>query len=149
MNLIEILTALLTPLIAIVTVTILVLQYILANNRWRLNLYDKRFAIYLVVTTHIANVLGKASLTDQENFEFLRKTKEVDFLFKEEVIEYIREIYLKGNDLILSQKMIKGQKDEKVFENYVAINGEVINWFQKQFDITRNIFKGYLDVTKK
>lgn len=35
-------SALLVPLIAVITAWILILQYYLAKQRWRLDLYDKR-----------------------------------------------------------------------------------------------------------
>lgn len=43
----ETISAFLMPLIAIVTATIVVLQYLLAKMRWRLDLYDKRSCLFV------------------------------------------------------------------------------------------------------
>lgn len=93
---------LLTPIIAIITVSILVSQYYLAKQRWRLDLYNKRFKIYIIVLKHLTLIATSTNLSEYDNFEFIRNAREKEFLFKNDINDFIEEIYSRGNDLILT-----------------------------------------------
>lgn len=142
-------TAILTMLITIITVSILVLQYMLAKQRWRLDLYDKRLKTYIDVLHHLSNIVTFATLSNQENIEFLRKTREIDFLFKNDIQDFLQEIYTKGNDFILSGKLMENPSSEKQRLENIKKNGELMDWFAKQLDVNKELFKKYLSITKR
>lgn len=142
-------TLILSSIIAVITVSILVLQYLLTKQRWRLDLYDKRIAVYMVVMKYIANIVGNANLTHQDNMEFLRKTNEIDFLFKENIQKFLKELYKKGSSLILTQKRMEKPKDEAQRLRSCDEEIELLEWFDKQFNVSKNLFKKYLSITKK
>ncbi|MDP2959834.1 MAG: hypothetical protein Q8N71_00290 [candidate division Zixibacteria bacterium] len=74
--LIQTVSALLVPLIAVVTAWILILQYYLARQRWRLDLYNKRYPVFFATKQYIGNILINAKVTNQELFKFLIDTRD-------------------------------------------------------------------------
>ncbi|MDP3024336.1 MAG: hypothetical protein Q8O10_02250 [candidate division Zixibacteria bacterium] len=165
-------SALLTPLIALITISILVLQYLLARQRWRLDLYDKRYPVFFATKQYIGNILINAKVTDEESFKFLIDTRDKEFLFGKDVQELIDELYKRGLKLKLVQTRIDDERlnDEKrerivdenfqllqyfieqsgvateVFKKYLAIEQ---NWFVKQFERATLLFKQYLYLRQK
>jgi hypothetical protein len=95
-KMIETLSGLLTPLIAIITTAILVLQYLLAKRRWRLDLYDKRYPVYLSTKEYLSFIDQTANVTHEELTKFLRNSKDKEFLFGDDVKEYLEHLYNKG-----------------------------------------------------
>lgn len=139
----------LSSIIAVITVSILVLQYLLTKQRWRLDLYDKRIAVYIVVMKYIGNIVGNANLTHQDNMEFLRKTHEIDFLFKDDIQKFLKELYKKGSSLILTHKLMEKPKDEAQRLKSIDEEIELLEWFSSQFEESRRLFNKYLSITKR
>src|SRR3972149_6415938 len=98
-RILEILSALLTPIIAVIGVIILIYQYRLEKFKWRLALYDRRYEVYLAITQHLSNIMAIHNVSNEELFNFLRKTRDKEFLFGKEIHEFIDQIYLKSVDL--------------------------------------------------
>lgn len=86
----EILSAFLTPVIALIALYIAWMQHKTARNKLNLELYEKRYALYLAAKEFIT----KIAVSDPEVFsvaynEFDIKTNSTKFLFKEDVSKYI------------------------------------------------------------
>ena len=60
----ELLSALLTPVIAVVATMIAIFQYRTERQRWRLDMFDKRYPIYLATMSYISAVVQKGDMTD-------------------------------------------------------------------------------------
>ncbi len=80
---IKILSALLTPTIAIVGTIIGILQWIINQKRLQHELFDRRIRLYEIVTAHLANAVTHG-YTDEEIMRFLRDTKHARFIFNKE-----------------------------------------------------------------
>ena len=70
-NWLKILSGLLTPLLGIVATAIIVMQYFLQMNRWKLDLFDKRYPIYDSTKKYLANIAQEGKITHVELIEFL------------------------------------------------------------------------------
>jgi hypothetical protein len=146
---IEIFSGFLTPVIAIITVAILILQYFLAKRRWRLDLYDKRYPVYLATMQYLSSVMQKADVTQEEIFNFLRNSKDKEFLFGKDIQEYLDVLYEKGQDLSFTNKKLENESIEKERERLLDKRHNLLMWFKDQFEISKKLFGEYLKIDKK
>ena len=98
-QLIETLKALLTPLIAIVATYIAWQQW--KTNRQKLNLerYDRRLRVYEEVKKILSIIMRDAKASTDDLLKFRTSVSEADFLFGQDIPEYIDEIYKHGLSL--------------------------------------------------
>jgi hypothetical protein len=146
---IQISTALLTPLIALITVSILVFQYRLAKQRWRLDLYDKRYAAYWATIEYLSNIVTKKRLTYEEfkglKTKFWKDSKDKEFLFGEDVQQFLHLIFEKGSELGIILNALN--EDEKNEQN-INLKKESVSWFSKQLEESSVLFRNYLVVER-
>lgn len=146
----ETISGFLTPVIAIITASILILQYLLAKRRWRLDLYDKRYPVYLTTMQYISFIIQEANLTQEELVKFLRNSKDKEFLFGDDVKGYLNELYSKGVGLMRYTRLQerKNLQEEKRL-GYVDKETELLEWFRNQFEVSKRLFGQYLSIDKK
>ena len=148
-QIIELLSGLLTPMIGFVTVTILVLQYLLRNQQWRLALYDKRFPVYQFTMEYLAIIAQDGTMTYAKAIQFMRNTRQNEFLFKDEMKKYLKELYRKGLDLERNDKLLKKESDDQKRTKLIEKNREIFDWFNEQFNVAPVLFGKYLRIDKR
>jgi len=89
----EFITLILIPsvtglLVAIVTWTG-VQQHKLGKDKFKLDMFEKRFAVYKGVQEFLTIILQEAKFDLNQLFEFRRKTQDSTFLFGKDIPEYI------------------------------------------------------------
>ncbi len=146
---IECFSGFLTPVIAIITTTILVLQYYLAKRRWRLDLYDKRYPVYLASMQYLSSIARDARVTDEELFKFLRNSKDKEFLFGNDVKEHLEKLYNKGVRLNYLGKKSEHEPVEEKRIKLVDEESDLVVWFVEQFEVSKKLFGEYLTIDKK
>jgi hypothetical protein len=149
-KMIQTLSGFLTPIIAITTAIILVLQYLLAKRRWRLDLYDKRYPVYLATMEYLSLIMQKADIAQEELLKFLRNSKDKEFLFGSDVREYLNELYSKGVDLMRHTRLTRRENvEEEKRLRYIDEETELVEWFSKQSEVSKKLFGDYLTIDKK
>jgi hypothetical protein len=148
-TIIKISSALLTPTLAVVGAFILVNQYRLQKLRWRLDLYDKRYPVFINTMEYLSNIAQHHDVTDEVLFKFLRGSKDKEFLFGEDMKKYLEELYLKGLDLQLIEIDLKNVPVGKKRNQMVEQSSAIFKWFIKQFDVSKRLFAKYLAVSGK
>ncbi|WP_043808138.1 hypothetical protein [Desulfatibacillum aliphaticivorans] len=150
---VDILSGLLTPVIAIIAVFIAWQQYTI--NRASLNnqLYERRLRVFKVVVNYISTVIrdGKASI--ENTSQFYSDAKEADFLFHgNEVSQKIEELYRKGvilweirNDLY-PENGDNGLPVGEERSRRAKESGDCLKWFVKQLKETRDIFQRHMQI---
>jgi len=147
---IETISGLLTPLIAIITVLILYWQFRLERNRWRLALYDKRYPVYLSTREYLCFIIQHATMTQEELDKFQRNSKDKEFLFGVDVKKYLDELYSKGNQLMrYTRRLQKGNIEEEKRIKLIDDEENLNAWFRKQFEVSKKLFGEYLAIDKK
>ena len=149
---IEISTALLTPLIAIVATYIAWQQSATNKQKLKLEKYDRRLHVYEEVIKILSIILRDANASREDLLIFRTSVSEADFLFESEIMEYIDEIYKRGLNLgrwnqeyrDYNQEYLEGYDHKKVVDE---IHKESI-WFSEQFDSAKEKFRKYLDLSK-
>lgn len=150
MNTINILSALLTPVIAVVTTYIMIQQYRLEKRNYSFQLSEERHIIYTSVMNFISKVVQDANASREDIGKFIRETKDVNIFFEEEVSDYIDTLYKKAIELNHCNKMIEsGKLESKKHKEYCDKDFEISLWFNDQFKDAKNIFLDYLNFKTK
>jgi hypothetical protein len=143
------LSALLTPVVAVVAVLIAIFQYRLESLKWRLALFDKRYPVYERTMDYISFVVREARMTNERLFQFLRESKDKEFLFGNEVHSFLAELYKKGVDLRTRPLVYQRMPDGDARTAEITREGETLKWFGDQFETAKRIFEPYLSITRK
>lgn len=146
---IETLSALLSPLVAVIAATILYWQFRLEKRRFRMDLYDKRYPVYSATMQFLSSIAQDATVSQEELFKFLRNSKDKDLLFGNDVQEYLEKLYKKGVRLNYLKKKLEhepvGEKRTKLVEE----ESDLVEWFISQFEESKTLFGVYLKIDKK
>jgi hypothetical protein len=149
---IQLLSALLTPLIAVITTLIAIQQWRLARLRWRLDLYDKRFETYRAVAEFISHICINGDCTKQERVNFLRSASRNCFLFGPDVQQLIDEIYRQSVERSHLEQAIqdaRGQSQEAHRGQLAQKVSEIDRWFLAQLDVVKKCFGLYLEIHQR
>jgi hypothetical protein len=103
-NIIDVLTALLTPTIAILGAYIAIQQYRLAKEKHRLEIYDRRMRIYSATLELIRNANRSANINEDIYYKFEEKIAEAEFLFGKEVVALLEDISRVGFNILLAKR---------------------------------------------
>lgn len=144
-NWISILSALLTPTIAVAGTAVAAFQWRINQNRLQHELFDRRIKIFETIASYVANAISRGTVQQGEEFQFLRETKHVIFLFDKEIANYVDDIYKKSVDLqFLSdpQNQLSGDALNKA----VRKRKEVFEWFTNELNNLPEKFKRFLQL---
>lgn len=94
--LVQIVQALLTPVIALTTVYIAYQQLVTNRQKLTFDKYDRRVRIYEQVTAIIRRVTGNFKPDVEDFMKFRAATAEADFLYGPEIAAYLDEIVKRG-----------------------------------------------------
>lgn len=125
-------------------------QYVLAKQRSKLDLYDKRYPIFLATMEYLGFIARDRKITGEELNKFLRNSRDKEFLFGNDVQQFHNELYNKGVEFkkyisIVNSRTLPDEEHRKLVEK----EAELFEWFLKQFDVSRTVFKKYLAIDKK
>jgi hypothetical protein len=149
MSIVKILSALLTPVLGVIATIVLVNQFILQKLRWRLDLWEKRYPVYLATEQYIIFAVQNAKMPMDEVFKFKRESKDKDFLFRTDVQRYLEELYQKGLELDNLVLHLKGVLDDDRRNKLLDEQLDLIRWFPEQFEVSKNLFGKYLRIGKR
>ena len=143
---IDVLSALLVPMIAIVGVYIAFQQYRINQQRLRHETYERRLAVYKTVQRYLSEVIRDGKTNYDRALEFNSDASEAAFLFDGSVQEKIDEIYKKSVRMVfLHQRMYPadgspglpvGEERSKV----VHEESELLEWHANQLVEIRPFF---------
>ena len=140
---IDILSALLTPSIAILGIYIALRQWFTSKNNLKLELFDKRYIVFENIKKFIASILSTGRIEEGASIQFLRDIKSVAFLFDDEIAKLTDEMYKKAIELdafVKTEKMSTG----KQLQQNVDKQDQIIQWFKGQLNGIDKIFRKYL-----
>ncbi|OFV99320.1 MAG: hypothetical protein A3F68_06825 [Acidobacteria bacterium RIFCSPLOWO2_12_FULL_54_10] len=159
MEKVQILQALLTPLIAIITTYIAYQQWNANKLKLKLERYERRLRVYQEVVKFL-RLIGRDLDPKVDDFlKFQGAVVEADFLFGPEIRQYIEEIFSRGFRLYKSKKaydaFTQGSAPSDYDHNRVAreMHSEE-TWLIEQITAVegqvavREKFKPYLDISK-
>ena len=137
---VEILSALLTPSLAFFGIFLAYQQWKINKRRFRHETYEKRLEIYKITNTHLSKAFSTI-ITNEDAINFKFETTEAAFLFDDDVINYLDEIYKKSIDLATAQDNIKILVDDSQRSESIAKKTELVLWHAEQIGVAREMFK--------
>jgi hypothetical protein len=150
---VQVLQAFLTPLIAVLAIYIAYQQWRVNVRKLRLDLFDRRWAVYQAVIAFIATVCTDFKVKAADIGTLRRATVTADFLFGPEIPTYIDELCDRAIKLAAVQAKYRSIADPPPPADYdhsavTAAMAEGEKWFGDQLERrTINLkFTKYLDV---
>ena len=143
---VDILSAILTPIIALIALYVAYQQHVINKQRLRHETYERRLRVYKAVQKHLSNIMRKGTITYQECAEFYSEASEAAFLFDDSVQNKIDEIYKKSLDLAYMHEQLYpsdgspgipvGEKRNEVSRKH----SELLGWHTEQLKVSREFF---------
>ena len=141
------LSALLTPTIAIIAVYIGWQQWRTNRNKLKLDLFDRRFAVYDAARTLIGRVITQSHAKNEQIFEFLGGTREAAFLLDKQIAEYLfKELHHKASLLLTLHSELEGLPVGEERTKNIEHRRQVRNWFEQQYDVLDEKFSKYIQL---
>jgi hypothetical protein len=133
---IPILSAMLTPAIALLAAYIAWQQHKTNRDQFRLGLFERRSKLFDSAGKLIGTVLRCAKVTDADLGEFLWDTKESEFLFGSDIKTYLDDLYGKASDVYsLENAADEEQKNQRK---------QALLWFSGQGEELKKKFGKYM-----
>ena len=149
---INVFSALLTPVIAVIAVYIAYQQWQTNRRRLELDLYERRLHVYQAVSQFIYKVLTGFSPELQDISDLRRNTFEADFLFGADIRDYVRSLDTHARDLWNGTKCATMEHDpcRKTTITTTLVEGKnrESKWFIQQPEAAYRIFVKYLNVAR-
>lgn len=127
--------ALLTPTVAGFAVYVAWRQHRTAQEKLRLDLFEKRWAVYVALRDFLSVVLRRATIDIEDLRAFTLGAAQAQFLFGQGINDYLAEVKRQANELrttniFLDGKLPAGMTRESVAER----NAAHLQWLVDQVD---------------
>jgi hypothetical protein len=148
----DVLKALLTPVIAIVATYIAWQQWKTNQLKLKLERYERRLRVYEEVRRILSIIMRDAKASTEDLLKFRTAVSEADFLFGPEISTYIDEIYQHGLKLWYWNQQYRDYTQEKPsgYDHTKVVDGmrQELTWLTEQFEPAKAKFRPYLDISK-
>jgi len=142
-------SAMLTPVIGVVTTIILENQYRLEKRKWKLDLFDKRYAVYRATLEFISAIMRQGKCSPESQGQFLQGTRDRGLFFEKEVNEILDEVWGVGIDLEMHQDIFKDLPAGEERTEHVRAAGELKKTLPKLGKKVQNTFAAYIQLKEK
>ncbi|MCP1573954.1 hypothetical protein J2S30_002333 [Herbaspirillum rubrisubalbicans] len=141
------LTALLTPLIAVLGVCIATQQWRTAQSKLKFDLFEKRFSVYDAARNLIGSIMSSGKAKDEELFKFLAGTREAKWLFNAEVANYLeKQLYDPAIELQCLASELEGVPVGEARTKNVRRQADIKKTINAQFDELDRQFAPFLQL---
>lgn len=82
-------------------------QLILARERFKLDLFEKRFAVYKATQKFLVTIMENSNIGWDDPVIFLRETQDAVSRFGQEIVNYLDSLYDKALDMKALQQKIR------------------------------------------
>lgn len=149
---VAVLSALLTPLIAILAVYVAYQQYRTNHLRLQYETYERRFKVYKIVQGFLSDITRNAKDAFPRIHQFYEDASEATFLFAPEVQGFIDTLYEKAVDLErVDQERSAGSqglREEAEGRNIVQERAKLMNWFCDQLSQSKELFRKHMGMKR-
>ena len=122
----------------LLTMNALVLTYIVYNqfrvtrNKLRLDLFEKRFAVFESTGKFIAKMVHETRPTLEDVFDYRESLREAEFLFEQDITEYLKAIDDKALLLWRIGEEMKGICDDVELKKVASAKEQTLLWLINQ-----------------
>lgn len=140
-------SAVVIPIIALIGAWIAFRQSQIARNKLKLDLFEKRLAVYQVVREALGGVAAKGRLTQEQEFQYLVGIRSARWLFGSEVFDYLdKTLWHEIVEIGLHQTMMDSPQSEERNKHIVA-HREAMQWFLDQYKVLDGLCDKYLSLS--
>jgi hypothetical protein len=138
----------LTMAIAVMTVHIGWEQWQTNRNQFRLNFFDRRFAVYKAAMALDTAILVKGdTITGEEVHEFEVATQGARFLFNEKIQGYCDKLRNEAFELVSGKMRTAALPQGDQRTQSINRESERLKWFSVQYEVIPEQFAPFLKVT--
>jgi hypothetical protein len=120
------------------------LQWWIALNKLRLDLFDRRYKVYDATRTFLAAILREAKFTNSQLFEFYAGTSDAEFLFGADVVEHVAKIRKRALHLQTAQTLYEPLPVGDERSKHVQAAHDDLSWLTDQITAITKTFAPYL-----
>lgn len=145
---IDVLSALLTPTIAIAAVAITTLQWNIDRNRLKHELFDRRYKQYCAVTAFLGSIMANGKVFLEAQREYLNDTTGMEFTFSPEISGYLhRNVWCVAIDLEITQAEFDGLPVGEERSRLVHHAADIKKRLYAEHKNIENVFRSYLQIS--
>lgn len=147
-GLLDLLKALAAPIVAAAALRVSRQQVRINETKLRLDMYDRRVKVYGAVKDLLGAFLANGTLSTADLVTFREQIAEADFLFGEDVQDYLTEMDKQARRLIIEETKYRRrtqQKSEESERAYEAVDA-LHFWFLDQPEAAKAMFKRSLSM---
>ena len=119
-------------------------QYRLSKERFKLDLFEKRFSVYKGAQVFLSRILEKGKVDLDQIFQFRADTQDATFLFDADITEYLKAIDSKSLELCRINEELEGVPKSQKRSDMCREKTDVIHWLTSQLPILKEKFAPYL-----
>ena len=134
---IDFFTALIPIALAALGSYIAIQQYRTNRQKLKIELFEKRYAIYDAVCEYMGAIISKRHSNENEQQQFLVETKGAAFLFDDEIIKFIENVWQNSID------MGEWHEDE-LPSTHAQEEADYMRWFSAEFGKLNERFSKYM-----
>ena len=123
------------------------LQWWVALNKLRLDLFDRRYKVYDATRNFLGAIIREAKFTNSELFEFYARTSDAEFLFGADVTEHLEKIRKRAVHLQTAQKIYDPLPVGEERSKHVQAAHDDLLWLTDQITSISKTFAPYLGFT--
>jgi hypothetical protein len=120
------------------------LQWRVADNKLRLDLFDRRYKVYDATRKFLSVILREAKFTHSELFEFYAGISDAEFLFGADVTEHLEKIRKRAVHLQAAQQIYEPLPVGDERSQHVQAEHDDLLWLTDQITEITKTFAPYL-----
>ena len=148
----EIQTSLLQPaatfFVGVVLAVIAFLQFKVAHDKLRLELFDRRYKVFAATKKFLVVIMRHARFQDKDLFEFYADTADAEFLFDKDVLEYLKQIAHRAIDMDSYRQTFDPLPVGEERSSWVHKEHVEMVWLTHQLTDMSKVFAPYLSYAK-
>jgi len=133
---------------ALLVIIITIKQYYLSRDRFKYDLFEKRYNVYKASQVFLTKFFQKATVELEDLFNFRAGTQDATFLFKDDIAKYLKKIDSQALKLWEKKERIKdvheSKERSKIAEEITQLSGKLNGHLRE----LKKIFKPYLAFKK-
>lgn len=134
--------------VAAVVAYVSYLSYRTNREKFRLDLFEKRHAIFRAVTRHLRKAADITTLEWGDITEYLQATADAPFLFDSNLTEYIDNVYKDSKSLVSSRKRLDGKVTDQQRESLSEELDRALEALVQKLQEAKQRFSPYLGFKK-
>ena len=119
-------------------------QFRLGREKFKLDLFEKRFAVFAATRRLLSIILTEANVSTAQIFEYRAAVAEATFLFDSDITDYLEEIDKKALHFRFTNEQMRVVPAVENRDKLVEDNYSLLGWLTDQLPMLKLKFAPYL-----